>query len=305
MHAVRSSWPKLLVFHNTSAGSGDARGEDIIAAFDEANFDVEYRTKNEGLPPAADLAGLAAIVIAGGDGTVAQVLAEIAGTGLPCTIVPIGGANNVATSLGIPPDPWAVARALQCGRIHNFRLGLLKDNSRPRVFVEGCGLGAFAASLSSAKNRGSVSADQKNGVGRETLLDMLRDAGALQSRLRLDGRTVTGHVLFIEALNVPVSGPSLPLAPLKVPGGDPLQAAILNAERRDAFMEALAGNLPLPVDLVRCRKIDVEWIHDPFRIDDDFPDPPASMRHLHISSSDLVVPIVVPRPFGDQDGVAS
>ena len=43
-------------------------------------------------------------IAAGGDGTVAEVIHEAAGTGVPVALLPIGTANNIARSLGIVGD---------------------------------------------------------------------------------------------------------------------------------------------------------------------------------------------------------
>ena len=41
------------------------------------------------------------IVVAGGDGTVADALRAAAGRGLPIAVLPLGTANNIALSLGV------------------------------------------------------------------------------------------------------------------------------------------------------------------------------------------------------------
>src|SRR4029079_11269282 len=51
---------------------------------------------------AAVAAGADVVVAAGGDGTVRVVCAEMAGTGIPIGIVPMGTGNLLARNLGIP-----------------------------------------------------------------------------------------------------------------------------------------------------------------------------------------------------------
>lgn len=55
-----------------------------------------------GMAAAASVAGADLVVVCGGDGTVREVCAELAGTGIPVGIVPAGTGNLLARNLGIP-----------------------------------------------------------------------------------------------------------------------------------------------------------------------------------------------------------
>ncbi len=48
--------------------------------------------------------GYAAVVAAGGDGTIGAAVSQIAESDLPLGILPLGTSNDVARSLGIPLD---------------------------------------------------------------------------------------------------------------------------------------------------------------------------------------------------------
>ena len=51
---------------------------------------------------AAAVAGADLVIVCGGDGTVREVCAELAGTGIPVGIVPAGTGNLLARNLAIP-----------------------------------------------------------------------------------------------------------------------------------------------------------------------------------------------------------
>jgi diacylglycerol kinase family enzyme len=59
--------------------------------------------------------GFTAAVAAGGDGTVGALATHLAGSGLALGILPMGTANDVARSLGIPLDLDEACRMMSCG----------------------------------------------------------------------------------------------------------------------------------------------------------------------------------------------
>jgi diacylglycerol kinase (ATP) len=59
--------------------------------------------------------GIAAVVAAGGDGTLGAVATQVAGSGLPMGILPLGTSNDSARSLGIPIDCDEAARVIAEG----------------------------------------------------------------------------------------------------------------------------------------------------------------------------------------------
>src|SRR5262249_32516896 len=59
--------------------------------------------------------GYAAAVAAGGDGTGGPVATQLAGSGLPLGILPLGTSNDTARSLGVPLDLARAAAAIARG----------------------------------------------------------------------------------------------------------------------------------------------------------------------------------------------
>ena len=55
-----------------------------------------------GMAEAASIAGADLVMVCGGDGTVREVCAELAGTGIPVGIIPAGTGNLLARNLDIP-----------------------------------------------------------------------------------------------------------------------------------------------------------------------------------------------------------
>jgi diacylglycerol kinase (ATP) len=85
----------------------------------------------------------AVVIAAGGDGTVRLVAQELAGTGVPLGVIPLGTANDFARANGIPDD---IAGAIDRIVRRNTRaIDLLEVNGRPFVTAGGIGIGAHSA----------------------------------------------------------------------------------------------------------------------------------------------------------------
>lgn len=81
------------------------------------------------------------IAAVGGDGTVRDVAAGLAGTATPLAIIPNGTANVLASDLGIPVRPANAANLLRAGA-YTAPLDLGEVNGRPFVLNVGAGYAA-------------------------------------------------------------------------------------------------------------------------------------------------------------------
>jgi diacylglycerol kinase (ATP) len=116
---------------------GKRYGIEIVSprSADEAAAIVRERMALEQRP--------AVVIAAGGDGTVRLVAQELAGTGVPLGVIPLGTANDFARANGIPDD---VAGALdRIVRRSTRAIDLLEVNGRPFVTAGGIGIGAHSA----------------------------------------------------------------------------------------------------------------------------------------------------------------
>lgn len=123
--------PQVAVVWNPAAGRRRHRAE-VAAALDSvrrAGVATGHEVRVLDPPTAAEAAracrdavaaGAAALVVAGGDGTVHLALQAVAGTGVPLGVLPAGTGNDFAAAVGVPPDlPRAaqtLAEALRTGR---------------------------------------------------------------------------------------------------------------------------------------------------------------------------------------------
>jgi diacylglycerol kinase (ATP) len=81
------------------------------------------------------------VVVAGGDGTIGEVVGPLAGTGIALGLIPLGTANGAALELGLPiNDPAAACHVLATGRAFEADLGVAND----QAFLLMCGVGLDA-----------------------------------------------------------------------------------------------------------------------------------------------------------------
>jgi len=138
---------RVVVIHNPAAGRRRGRFlAEVLRGLEAAGLAVERRvTRGPGDAQAyaAGLRGrpLAAVVAAGGDGTVNEVCNGLAGDPLPLGLIPLGTANVLAAELGLPADPRALARVIAGAPPRP--VWLARANGRLFAAVAGAGFDAW------------------------------------------------------------------------------------------------------------------------------------------------------------------
>lgn len=108
--------------------------------------------------------GVDAIIVAGGDGTVFDVLQGVAGSDIPLGILPFGTGNVLAQNLKIPKNPAEAARWLLAAKPRLVPLGRItcctSEGKRSWFFAMAAGMGVHAAMMEVARR------NQKDRTGR-------------------------------------------------------------------------------------------------------------------------------------------
>jgi diacylglycerol kinase family enzyme len=114
-------------------------------------FETTIDDAGASMARAAVAAGADVVVAAGGDGTVRVVCAEMAGTGVPLGIVPMGTGNLLARNLGIPLAWDEALETVLRGQDRAIDVVAIEgDNLEPTRFVVMAGLGLDAAIMAGA-----------------------------------------------------------------------------------------------------------------------------------------------------------
>ena len=145
---------RLLVIHNPTAGGRRARRlRAVVSRLEARGLSVAVRPTGkrgdaEDFARSADPAEIDAVVAAGGDGTINEVINGLAvhaagGRPLPLGIVPMGTANVLAAELGLSTDAERIAAAIAGGR----RTMIWPALANGRVFSLMAGVGLDARVL--------------------------------------------------------------------------------------------------------------------------------------------------------------
>jgi YegS/Rv2252/BmrU family lipid kinase len=101
-------------------------------------------------------AGRKLIIVAGGDGTLTQVVGAFAHTDVTLGVIPVGTGNSFARSLGIAPELDPAVEAIAGGRCERVDLG--RVNRRYFANFSTLGLSSDISSATPAKLKGAIGA---------------------------------------------------------------------------------------------------------------------------------------------------
>lgn len=225
-------------------GAGDRLPlSDITRAITDAGHEVTSVIGRQQDVAGALRLGVDAVVAAGGDGTVARVGRALAGSAMPMAILPLGTANNIATSLGIAGDVPGVVRQWSPDKRVQIDVGVVTDDHGEHLFLEGVGTGLVPrgiqrGSTDPATHRFEDAAEEVQWA-RQMFLDALAELRPQRSRLCIEGDVVEGDYLLVEVLNVASVGPRLRLSDETTPADGLMSVVIAGEDDRQAIAEHL------------------------------------------------------------------
>lgn len=114
---------KLLIINNLASGYQEGAIYDFIRAFSQDHDEIVLRSTDGTTDLRTflhDADTFDAVVISGGDGSIATVSYELANTGVPLVPFPAGTANLLCTNLAQPNEPHALAEMVRSGKTLDF-----------------------------------------------------------------------------------------------------------------------------------------------------------------------------------------
>jgi diacylglycerol kinase family enzyme len=263
---------RVTLFHNPGAGKKGHGKDEILAALKLADHKARYiSTKSDKFRSEIAKADADFIVAAGGDGTVAEVIARLGNRKLPIGILPLGTANNIARSLAIAGEPQILVETWNLERTRRLDIGRVDGIDGLGHFVEAVGVGIVPQMLlmaaKTAKEKGALNLQK----GRELLRTIAGKAKPLELDIMVDGKKLDGEWLGAEVLNIPYTGPGLPLAP-KADMTDGMLDLICfdkaDSKKLAGWFETPA-EAPPPGVTRRGRMVSFSFRNAPWRVDDE------------------------------------
>ncbi|HYD06671.1 MAG TPA: diacylglycerol kinase family protein [Reyranella sp.] len=263
---------RVTLFHNPGAGKKGHGKDEILAALKLADHKVRYvSTKSDKFKSEIEKVEADFIVAAGGDGTIAEIIARLGNRKLPIGILPLGTANNIARSLAIAGEPQILVETWNIERTRRLDIGHIEGPDGTAHFVEAVGIGIVPQMLlkaaKQAKEKGALNLQK----GRELLRKITKDAKPLDLDIMVDGKKLDGEWLGAEALNIPYTGPGLPLASKADMTDGMLDLICFEKADRDKLSDwfETPAEGPPPGTTRRGKMISFSWRNAPYRVDDE------------------------------------
>ena len=267
----------MTLVYNPFAGDERHEGEHLLERLEEAGHDARLVSGRKKLARQLEDPG-ELVAVAGGDGSVKEVAVALAGRKVPMAILPMGTANNIAKSLGVLGSVDELIGHWPEAERRILRLGSVTAAGTTMPFVESAGVGLFAELVS----RGEVEVDDNaagltgHAIDRALLLlrRITEQRPPILRRLTLDGADLTGEYLMVEAMNIPLLGPNLPLAPGADWSDDLLDLVLVTERERVAIRDYLSARLhgsaaPLKLPVRRGRRVTLQASPSELHADDE------------------------------------
>lgn len=172
-------------------------GLEVVELITTSAEDVPPRTR-EAIKTLAD-----AVVVVSGDGTIHQVVQEMAGGELPLGVVPAGTGNDFARALGVPlDDPEAAADRIVAGATR--RIDLLKAKDEYITTIVASGFDSLVNKRANAMSWPKGQARYKVATFAE-----LRTFKPLPYTVTLDGEVIETDAMLVTVGTVPSYGGGL------------------------------------------------------------------------------------------------
>lgn len=267
----------LRLIANPAAASGRAQGpalREAAGVFAAAGWTVSLRqTEAPGharvLAAEAAAEGLDAVIAAGGDGTVHEIVNGLVGSVTALGVLPAGTGNVLAAQLGLIgiPTPLhrgdlvAAAEALADAPIRSVDTGRLNCEGAPeRHFLLWAGIGLDAQVALDLENEQRV-LKQRLGAAAFGILGLKQalTGPGIAAEIRCDGQRLAGPLILAVVANIPLYGGALVLNPRAAMDDGRLDTSLFFRRGRWSFLRHLGAVVTRRPDF------DADWRQRPAR----------------------------------------
>jgi diacylglycerol kinase (ATP) len=264
---------KIILFYNPTAGNEDFPLSAITRSLEKQGATVVAKNCKEKNYEKVFDKNYDLLLIAGGDGTVENILLELRNTTFPIAILPFGNANNIAGSLDLTNYYKKMVDQFEKRKFRYLSIGQYETKEDNGWFVEGLGWGIFTVLLLQIARNKKLKGDSRSKVdfGIRNLIRLANNLPVHNYEIRLDKDDYSGKYAWIEIMNTKRLGSQLELAPDADHSDDYLDVMLVGEDQKDelqAFLKAQKkGMTPSPFKTIKAKTIKIST-HLPFHYDD-------------------------------------
>jgi diacylglycerol kinase (ATP) len=270
----------VVLLHNAKAGNESWSRRDLLKLVRRAGFEPRYFPLQLALDEPGILDKGEFVIVAGGDGAIRKAALALIGRDKPIAPLPLGTANNIVRSFGLPLQPEEIIAGWKKPRRRPFDVGVIEGPWGKRHFIEGVGVGLISRSIAVLDEIDEEAVYElkkpKHKLHRDICVAaaLAREMSPLGANLSFDGRDVSGDFLLVEILNIRRAGPGVELAPHASPSDGRFDVVSATAAQRPRLLRTLKSRLKDAAGVSsmttrRARRVHLE-VHLPceMRIDD-------------------------------------
>jgi diacylglycerol kinase (ATP) len=270
------------LIHNPGAGDEAHSKSTLLRLIEAAGHECRYcSTDSESwkdIDPKADF-----IVIAGGDGTVKEIITELlkrenAAKRLPIAILPCGTANNIAESLNIKGEMIDIIRSWSNPETTAIDVGEIFDiEEKTDFFIESFGYGLFPFLMKEMGKTGKNKIEDKEEkikAAQQLMHEISHSYKPHYCELIIDGEDYSGEFLMAEIMNTRFIGPNLFLSPHGHPGDGTFEVVLIPGEDQAkfaAYVDSKINDAEIVYSFVTIKAEDVKikWKGTHVHVDDE------------------------------------
>lgn len=239
----------VLLLHNEKAGKESWSRKELTRLVRDAGYVPRYHTLRYALDRPELLERGEFIIVAGGDGAIRKAALALLGRRRPLAPLPLGTANNIVRSFGLPLKPEEIIAGWRKPIRRPFDVGVIEGPWGKRHFIEGVGVGLISRSIAVIEEIDELAEYElkkpKHKLHRDVCVAaaLAHEMHPLEAELTFDGRDVSDRFLLLEILNIRRAGPGVELAPHASPSDGRFDVVSATERQRARLMHTLKARL--------------------------------------------------------------
>lgn len=275
--------PLVKLFHNPKAGDEDHDKRELVSLIEANGFKCIYTSvKKDGWDEVET--GVDILAVAGGDGTVRKLAKKILKGKIakepwpPIALLPLGTANNIATTLGInDKKPEELISSWQKNKRKKFDLGGLYGTGDYSFFLESFGYGIFPYLIKQMQKKEpneSATPEENLKASLETLYQEILSYEPRQCMLRVNDKDYSGKYIMAEVMNTKMLGPNIGLAMKSDPGDGVFEVVVVSEQDKGKFAAFILDKIngvdsKYDFQTIKGKTIDISWDGTHVHTDDE------------------------------------